>query len=382
MRICIVATVPFALKVFMTSHIQALSADCHISLITNGVPDDLSELTKFNNVQFVYAPIYRKISPLQDIRAALSLWRYFRIAQPSVVLSLTPKAGLLTILAATLAGVPIRLHIFTGQIWVTKQGLGRRVLKAADRFIATFSTHVLADSASQREFLIGENIVAREKIRVLGQGSICGVDIERFAPDAVARRVVRQQLTIPQDAHVFLYLGRLNREKGLLELARAFTRLAAIRDDVWLVVVGPDEECMQAAIRKLCQSALDRLRFSGYTETPERFMAMADIFCLPSHREGFGSVIIEAAAVGVPCVASKIYGITDAVVDGDTGLLFISGDEESLLACMNRLVKYPQQLLDLGTSARLRALRDFSAVIVTKTFVRYIHQIHAEPRCS
>ena len=178
------------------------------------------------------------------------------------------------------------------------------------------------------------------------------MDPARFRRDPAARRAIRRSLAIPARAVTLLFVGRLHRDKGVLDLACAFARLADRRPDIHLLIVGPDEQNLTDAVRALCSRHQGRLHFSGFTGTPELLMAASDILCLPSYREGFGSVIIEAAAVGLPAVASRIYGVTDAVVDGETGLLHDPADVRGMVAQMERLVSDPELRRSLGASAQ------------------------------
>jgi len=172
-------------------------------------------------------------------------------------------------------------------------------------------------------------------------------------------------LGIPDSAVLLLYLGRLNRDKGITDLAAAFADLAPRQPNLCLLLVGPDEAGMQAEVRAACAAWLDRVRFVGFTDQPERFMAAADVFCLPSYREGFGSSVIEAAACGVPAVASRIYGLTDAVRDGETGLLHPPGDVANLVAQVERLAVDAALRQNMGEAAHERVLRDFSQARLT-----------------
>lgn len=319
-RICIVTTVPYALMMFMRPHIDMFASQYDVTLVTNGVENDV-HLLLGEHVHFLPLNIQRRISLWSDIRALLDLVRIFRRGRFDVVHSLTPKTGLLAMLAGVAAGAPNRIHTFTGQVWVNKKGLSRFVLKMFDKVIAMCATRLLADSFSQREFLIDQHIVDAAKIQVLGHGSVCGVDVERFKPDAPGRSATRKELGIPDDAIVYLFLGRLNRDKGVQDLGRAFVALAQSMPNVHLIVVGPDEGGMDDELQKILQGNLSRFHRVGFTREPEKFMACADILCLPSYREGFGSVIIEGAAMGMPSVVSNIYGLTDAVVNSETGIL-------------------------------------------------------------
>jgi glycosyltransferase involved in cell wall biosynthesis len=146
-----------------------------------------------------------------------------------------------------------------------------------------------------------------------------------------------KQLNISEQGVVFLYVGRLNQDKGLLDLASAFALLAEKDANTWLLVVGPDEEGMQRKMKAQVDVVIDRVRFVPYTDSPEQYMAAADVLVLPSHREGFGVVIIEAGAVGIPAIGSRIYGITDAIVENETGLLFEVGNVTDLANTMSRM---------------------------------------------
>jgi glycosyltransferase involved in cell wall biosynthesis len=305
---------------FMKPHIKMLAEQYDVTLLANGVEQDFSTLLN-ENVRFTPVNIARKISLFLDMTALFQLYSIFRKERFEVVHSLTPKAGLLAMLAAFSAGVPHRIHTFTGQVWANKVGVARLGLKIFDKLVAKCATGLLTDSVSQSQFLIAQHIVEKEKIVVLGNGSACGVDAKRFKPNLTIRHQIRSNLSIPDSAIVYLFLGRLNKDKGIKDLAYAFAELAGNMPHAHLLVVGPDEGDMDTVLHSILAKYLAQFHSVGFTSKPEDYMACADIFCLPSYREGFGSVLIEAAAVGIPAVASRIYGITDAVVDGETGLL-------------------------------------------------------------
>ncbi len=364
-RICIVVASDGTLKSFLLDQVRALGARYAVTVVSN-TRDPRWLRSHGIEVDVVPVRIERKISLLQDVRALLALCRLFRRGRFAAVHSVTPKAGLLAMIAAAVMGVPLRIHTFTGQVWATRRGAARWMLKAADRVIATAATHVLADSRSQRSFLVEQGVVGPAKIGVLGDGSISGVDLVRFRPDPDARSELRKELRIPADAVVFLFVGRLTRDKGVLDLARAFAALAGACPDAFLVVAGPDEENLTPALASTAAAAPDRLRLLGFTNAPERLIAAADVFCLPSYREGFGTAVIEAAAAAVPAIASRIDGLVDAVEDGVTGLLHAPGDTEAIARLMAKLASDPVLRAELGDRARLRASQQFSEARLTR----------------
>lgn len=362
-RVCIVAAVETTITAFLLDQLRALSARYDVTVVTNTQnPGFLAD--RGLDVEVVPVAIERRIAPHKDLAALGALIRCFRDRRFDAVHSVTPKAGLLSMMAASITRVPTRIHMFTGQVWATRRGMGRRVLKNADRVTARAATVVLADSGSQREFLVAEGVVAPERIHVLGAGSISGVDLERFRPDEAARKQVREELGIADDATVFLFLGRLNRDKGVLDLARAFALHAARDRRSILLVVGPDEEAMRPAME--AEIPPGRVAFVPFTPRPERFMAASDVLCLPSYREGFGSVIIEAAAVGVPAIGSRIYGVTDAIVEGVTGSLHTPGDVEQIAGLLDAMAGDPMKRRDLALAASARARTEFSKERVTR----------------
>lgn len=364
-RFCVVVSTPMTAKAFLRDQLKKLSSTYDLHVLANAPDaaflDDIGVGAFFTSV-----PLKRNISPWHDLWALHALRRSLKQIKPQVVHSVTPKAGLLAMVAAWLAGIPCRIHTFTGQVWATKRGVSRWVLMIMDRLIAFFATHVVVDSPSQRDFLLTNKVVSPRKATVLGHGSISGVDLQRFKPDPDARAAVRKELGVAEDSVLFLYVGRLNRDKGIPELLEAFALNCAKYAQTRLLLVGPDEEGMERLISP--ESGVLRV---GYTDQPERYMAAADVFVLPSHREGFGSTVIEAAACGLPAVASRIYGLTDAVVDGETGILHRRGSAEDLASALAIMSGDHDMRRRMGSNARVRARRDFAMELVTRNTMEF-----------
>lgn len=361
-KICYVATIPAVVHAFLRGHIQAAAEKYEVTVVCNSTDVDLLSGL---NARLVFLRIERKPSPLQDFRILLQLFKLFRRERFDIVHSIMPKTGMLAMLAARLAGVAIRIHTFTGQVWVTRRGVQRVVLQWLDRLTGSLANTALADSPSQRDFLVNAGVLPTSKARVIGAGSICGVNAQRFSPNAQTRNAVRSELNIGAGETVILYVGRLNRDKGMLDLAAAFAALAQNHADLLLLLVGEEEDVPYSRIQQLCDGQRAQLRRVRFTPAPERYMAAADIYCLPSYREGFGLTIIEAAVCCMPTVASRIYGITDAVEEGKTGLLFPAGNVAMLTQQLQTLVENPGLRRQMGEAARLRALELFPAQKIT-----------------
>lgn len=372
-----VATTPFAVNAFLRTHLLALAETHEVILCVNTKAYPLVEDVS-RTVHVCHIDIARKIAPMQDLRALFQLLRCFRKIHPTVVHSMTPKAGLLAMLAAWLVRVPRRFHTFTGQVWANKTGSSRSLMKAIDRLITACASRVFADSASQCRFLEDEGVVRRGGVAVLGQGSVAGVDLSRFRPDAVTREALRTELGVANDIPVFIFVGRLVHDKGVFDLVEAFTLLNAQHPQWELWMVGPDEDGIQSALEASGAHLGDRIRWFGPTTSPERYMAGADVFVLPSYREGFGSVVIEAAACGIPCIAYRIDGVIDAIVENHTGLFVEKGDIYALSGSMEQLGSKQSIRKRLGEAAHLRAVNDFSSSAVSTAWQEFYSDVLEE----
>ena len=374
MKIALVVSSPMTIEVFLQDQIHRLSEEHDVTIIANTtLPSGLGHIVESGrlgvNVKLCPICIERKISPLKDVMAFFALRKLFKRESFDVVHSITPKAGLLAMSASVFASIPNRIHTFTGQVWATKYGLSRFALKLADKLIYSLTTLCLVDSKSQRQFLIKEGVISESRSHVLAKGSISGVDTKRFSFNLKARQELRCKFHATDDTVIFLFLGRLNPDKGIIDLANAFDKLVSSAIPAILLVVGPDETGIQPQIELELKSASGKIHFIGYTENPEDYMSAADVFCLPSYREGFGSVIIEAASVGIPAIGSRIYGITDAILEGETGLLHESGCIVDLHNQMKTMANDSCLRKQLGANAKQRAHNDFTTGRLTEALV-------------
>jgi glycosyltransferase involved in cell wall biosynthesis len=352
-------------RVFLAHQINALVELYDVTIITNlngnrSILDNIS-----SKVNIINLPIERNINLFADLKALLLLISIFYKNRFSLVHSVSPKAGLLCAIAAWIVRVPSRLHTFTGQVWVTKKGVIRWFLRLLDKVIVILNTNILVDSFSQQDFLIKEGVLSKDLSIVLGSGSIGGVDINRFQPSKVHRSLIRKQLNIKDNCLIFLFVGRLKREKGVFELVEAFKNICKNHDNVILLIVGPDEEGLKQELLEYLELCKEFIRFVDFTKTPEQYMAASDVFVLPSYREGFGSVIIEAASCGVPSIGSNIYGLSDAIKMEETGFLVPVRSSKSLEVAMLKLVNNNELRNKMSLNARRRAIHNFSQDNIT-----------------
>lgn len=374
-KICFVATIPAAVNSFLRDHIQAAAEIYSVTVVCNSEDKYLLEGL---DAKIVFLPIERKPSPLKDFLVLIQLVKLFRQEKFDIVHSHLPKTGLLAMIAAWLACVPIRINTFHGEVWATQSGWRRRALKLCDQLVGLLATNILVVSPSQQAFLVKEGILPQGKAKVIGVGSICGVNPLRFHDDLDARLRIRNDLGIAHEATVILFVGRLNREKGILDLAAAFDTIAKHYSNVALLLVGAEEDIAFRQIQETCYAELDRLHYVSFTRTPEHYIAAADIFCLPSYREGLPMTILESAACGVPSVASRIYGITDAVEEGKTGLLFTAHDVSGLTQSLSTLIEDKSLRQQMGEAARLRVLDLFLSDNITEELLTLYSKLLVE----
>lgn len=326
-----------------------------------------SNVTKFKDeyphVTFIDNQILRKTSVFFDTIALLNLILLCIKIRPRIIHSIMPKSGLLSSLAGLITFTPIRIHTFTGQVWVTKTGFSNFFYKFIDKFIFTINTVCLTDSASQSDFLAKNGFLVQGKpIEYLGKGSLSGVNLDKFDIKIVAERnILRNKLGISENDFVFVFLARKSVVKGINELFESFAKVAHL-PHVKLLFIGPDESRGQLDYLFTKFAAISHQIISlDIVKEHEKYLAISDVLCLPSSSEGFGSIVIEAAALGVPSIGFDIVGLSDSIVQNHTGVLVPFKDVDQFSEAMIDLYQDTEKLEKLKFNARERVIQYFSA---------------------
>lgn len=362
-RLVHVLTVPQSL-VFLRGQIGFMKARGFEVTIVCSPGHDLDEFGRRERVRTLGVAMPRRITPFADANSVGRLVRILREVRPHVVHSHTPKGGLLGMIAATLAGVPARIYHMRGLPLETAAGARRVLLSATERVSCALSSEVLCVSHSLRQTAIDEGVVKSDRIRVLLSGSGNGVDARRrFNPEHVgaeARSEIRRAMGIAEGAKVVGFVGRLVRDKGIVELLRAWQRVSAAHKEARLVLVGehePRDPVPDPVKRALAQDPT--IRMVGFQRDIERYYAAFDVLVLPTYREGFPNVLLEGGAMRLPVVATRVSGCVDAVQDGVTGLLVSKADEVALAEAMARYLDDATLRRDHGEAGRRRAEESF-----------------------
>lgn len=378
LKVARIATVPLFFMVYK-HHFERLANEVDITLICS--PDnDFNKLDTFHVKNTIAINIPRDINPLEDLKALWKLYKVFRKERFDIVHSTTPKAGLLTAVAAFFAMVPTRLHTFTGQRWVTLKGIKRKILIFCDKIIALLNTYCYADSPSQVDFLISSSIISRNKIKCIHKGSFAGIDLNKFSLEKYQplREEILQELNLSNKDFIITFVGRLVKDKGIFELVEAFKLLNKTYPDTKLLLVGPSEEKLDplppATNEEIKQNP--NILSLGMKPDPEKYMSISSIFCLPSYREGFGSVILEAAAMKVPSLATDIVGLRDAIIENQTGILTEARQIDGLYKELEAIYKSPDKLSQLGENAYKRVIEDFEYKVIAQKVLQEYDRIH------
>lgn len=333
--------------------------------------DDLRE----KGVPTIVVPMERHISIFKDMKALMALVKVFRREKPDMVHSMTPKAGLLCMLAAKMAHVPVRVHTFTGLVWSTAKGLKRRILMLTDWLTCACATHVIPEGEGVKADL--QHHITRKPMKVLGYGNVKGVDMERFSlrPEIVdAAKGLRSR-----NLFTFLYVGRIVSDKGVNELVDAFGKLHALNPHCRLVLVGKMEENLDplkpSTLKKIL--ALKGIRAVGEKRNDEliAWYAASDCFVLPSYREGFPNTVLEAGAMGLPSIVTDINGSREIVENGKNGIIIPPKDENALIEAMQQMLDNDSKRDSMATAARPMIASRFEKSFVQQCLLDFYHDI-------
>ncbi len=367
-------TIASSARAFLVGQLNLLAQQRQDVLLIVGTDEGMEITGLDDRVELVPVQLVRDPAPLGDLRSLQSMVRILRRICPATVVLGTPKMGLVGLLAARLVGVPRRIYILYGLRLEGSHGWARRALWVLEWLTVRCATEVVALSPSSRDELVRRRLAPREKVDVLGLGSICGVDLDRFGPPSETDRLrARERFDLPAGARVVGFVGRLAPDKGLGAMAEVWRRVVAEDPDAWLLVVGPDEATPagQGALVEALRN-IPRVRLAGPVGDPEGAFAAMDVFLLLTRREGFGQVILEAGACAVPTVASRVTGTVDAVIDGTTGTLVPLGDTGLATDAVLSYLREPDLARRHGLAARGRTVAEFASTHVVRLWVDHV----------
>lgn len=346
MKLIRITTVPQTLNTFCKGLLKELKHEGYEVVALSSPGEELDELVDSEDVRTIAVPMERRISPFNDMKSLWQMYRVMRREKPDMVHSMTPKAGLVTMVAAWLTRVPIRIHTFTGLVFPTSTGLKRRILMFTDWLTCACATHIIPEGEGVKADLLN-NKITKKNIRVLGHGNIRGIDLEHFKP-------MSHLTPLEEGVFSFVFVGRLVGDKGINELIAAFSRLNKEYPETRLVLVGPEEEKIDP-IKPETKVEIDRnpaIDAVGQQSDVRPFFTSADALVFPSYREGFPNVVIEAGAMGLPSIVTDINGSREIIIDGENGMIVPSKDAEALYQAMKHFVENLEDVKRMAENAR------------------------------
>lgn len=335
-----ITTVPLSMRTLLKGQLKYMKKYYEVVAITSDGDCFEQMLAEQGNIRGIKVEMSRQITPMKDLRALCQLIRIFRKEHPFIVHTHTPKAGLLGMMAARIAGVPNRLHTVAGLPLLEASGIKRRVLNIVERTTSWCATKVYPNSRVLRDIMVEKHLANPSKMKVIANGSSNGIDTSFFNPEQVAesRTEIRKRLGFEENDIVFIFVGRVVRDKGINELLDAFRRLE--KNNVKLLIVGnyereldpisPDNESYIEKCPKIC--------FVGFQQDVRPFLLSADILVFPSYREGFPNVVMQAGAMGLPSIVSDINGCNEIIEEGKNGLIIPPKNCDKLAEAMQKLL--------------------------------------------
>lgn len=347
------ATVPLSLDLFCRGLFRSLSQDYEIIVLSSPLKE-LESIREREGVRTIAVPMKRKIAPLSDLVSLFRLISVFRKEKPDMVHSITPKGGLLSMMAAKAAGVPVRVHTFTGLIFPYVKGWKKALLHTTDRITAACATHIIPEGEGIKNDLVSYGIT-HKPLKVLGNGNLRGIDLDYYKCDAEDGVALRAELAVSKESFVFLYAGRFDMDKGLRELFNAFGRLTASGADVHLLLAGAEMDGDKPLPPEMSRIMIDNPRIHAsrtWLSDVRPWYAAADALVLPSYREGFPNVVLEAGAMGLASIVTDVNGSREIISDGQNGVIIPAHDEEALYRTMYSWYSDPAAVRVMAQNAR------------------------------
>lgn len=345
-------TVPQSLEDFCKDILKELSGRYDVIGLSSPGPE-LDIVSQREGVKVIAVPMERHISIMKDFKSLWQMWRVFRKEKPTMVHSMTPKAGMICMVAAWLARVPVRVHTFTGLVFPTSSGLKRRILMFTDWLTCACATHIIPEGEGVKADLLN-NGITRKPIKVLGYGNVKGCDMDYFSRRDEVMHTAEQ--IKDKDKFTFLFIGRVVKDKGINELISAFERLYSSHSNTRLILVGPyedDVDPISEKSRKAIDGCEDIIAVGKKTGVDLlAYYAASDCFVFPSYREGFPNTVIEAGAMGLPSIVSDINGAREIIINGENGVIVPSKDAEALYDAMLSMLQNDAERERMAGNAR------------------------------
>lgn len=370
-------TVPISLKTLLKGQHRFMTQNGFEVIGVSSKGQELQDIHNDENIRVVELEMTRTISPIKDLKA---LWNFFRVCKkerPLMVHSHTPKAGIVGMLGAKLAGVPIRLHTVAGMPLMEATGTKRKILDFVEKLTYASATKVYPNSKGLYDFILDNNYTSTDKLKVIANGSSNGIDTSFFSPDFIAeetKNTLRSKLNLAASDFVFVFVGRLVGDKGINELVTAFSKLSVSSSGVEnpkLLLVGPFETELDPLLPetlKIIETNANIISV-GFQKDVRPYFAISDCLTFPSYREGFPNVVMQAGAMGLPSIVSNINGCNEIVIEGENGTIIPVKNVDALQQIMKKMIEDKEYYNKLKANARPMIQSRYEQSVVWKALL-------------
>ena len=356
-----ITTVPISFKVLLKGQLRFMASNGFDVKGVSSEGEELREVHENEGIVMEAINMSRKITPFQDLKSLWEMWNFLRKEKPQIVHTHTPKAGIIGMLAARLAGVPHRLHTVAGLPLMEATGIKRKILNFVEKLTYSSATRVYPNSKGLYDFILQNNFTQSNKLKIIANGSSNGINTTFFSPAQVSeieKVALREKLNIHSDDFVFVFVGRIVSDKGINELIKAFSELQAAGNNeltgIKLLLVGG----LESDLDPLNPETLAEINqnkdiiSAGFQQDVRPFFAISDALAFPSYREGFPNVVMQAGAMGLPSIVSDINGCNEIIVEGENGLIIPSKNVEKLKEKMLTLARDKNLYIKLKENSR------------------------------
>jgi len=351
-----VTTVPLSLDKLLEGQLSFMSNYFDVTAISSDI-EYLKQCASKENVDYYNLEMSRRITPFNDLISLIKLTSYFIRVKPLIVHSHTPKAGIISMIAAKIANVPLRIHTVAGLPLMEASGIKQKILIYVEKLTYKCATNVYSNSSGMRDFILENNFINKDKIKTLANGSTNGIDTQYFSYNNINEQTkveLKENLGITNNDFIFVFVGRLVGDKGVNELVIAFKKMLKYNSNIKLLLVGQEENQLDPLEESTLNEIISNKNIIavGYQNDIRPYLSISNCLVLPSYREGFPNVVMQAGAMGLPSIVSNINGCNEIIIDKINGLLIKSKNSCDLEKAMNNLCNDPLLYNKLKSSSR------------------------------
>ncbi|MBV7440791.1 glycosyltransferase family 4 protein [Weeksellaceae bacterium TAE3-ERU29] len=369
------STVPVSLDILLKGQLQYLNQFYNIKAVS-GKGKNLENVKNREGVEVIELEMQRQISPMKDFISLVKMYFLLKKEKPTIVHSITPKGGLITMLAGKLAGVPVRIHTFTGLIFPYREGFMQKLLIYMDRLLCASATHIFPEGDGVKKNLIKYKIT-QKPLEIIANGNVNGIDTEHYSKAQISPEIIselKNKYNLKDTDFIYCFVGRLVKDKGITELINAFSSIK--EPNTKLILVGRQEPHLDPLDEKTIQEieSNPNIISVGFQSDIRPFLAVSDCFVFPSYREGFPNVVLQAQSMELPCIVTDISGSNEIIQQNVNGIIINKKDEEALKQSMIELKNNNNFLIHLKQNTRNNIIEKYSQKLVWES----LHQKYEE----